>query len=297
MTALPKLRTDLAPNLATAEPPTLPVQGELSPVTADPLDQATSDGEESGHQPGPHSNTAPRGATLELSGVDYHYAGRGLRGKKGAGLGPLDLKVKAGEFLTVVGPSGSGKSTLLSVLAGFLKPQSGEVRLAGHVIKGPHPALTLVQQEHALFPWLTVAGNVAFGLRSQKVPRAAQDRRVAEALTQVGLSDYGDRRVHELSGGQRQRISLARALATQPGLLLLDEPFSALDARTRTEISDELLGIWTSQQVTVVFVTHNLGEALSLGQRVVALRGGEIVLDAPTAGLNVEKLRSVLDEG
>nr|WP_293913636.1 ABC transporter ATP-binding protein [Deinococcus sp.] len=212
-----------------------------------------------------------------------------------AGLGPLDLKVKAGEFLTVVGPSGSGKSTLLGVLAGFLRPQSGEVRLAGHPIKGPHPALTLVQQEHALFPWLTVAGNVAFGLRSQRLPRAARDRRVAEALAQVGLSDYGERRVHELSGGQRQRISLARALATRPGLLLLDEPFSALDARTRAEISDELLGIWKSQQVTVVFVTHNLQEALSLGVRVVALRGGEVVLDAPTQGLRVEKLRGVLD--
>jgi NitT/TauT family transport system ATP-binding protein len=288
MTAQPKRLFDLA----TAEPPLRPPQGKLSLVTADSQGQATSEYGEIEHESG-----QARGATLELSGVDYHYAGRGLGSKKGAGLGPLDLKVKAGEFLTVVGPSGSGKSTLLSVLAGFLKPQAGEVRLAGHVVKGPHPALTLVQQEHALFPWLTVAGNIAFGLRSQRLPRAARDRRVTEALAQVGLSDYGDRRVHELSGGQRQRISLARALATQPGLLLLDEPFSALDARTRTEISEELLGIWKSQQVTVVFVTHNLEEALSLGRRVVALRNGEIVLDAPTHDLKVERLRGVLDEG
>jgi NitT/TauT family transport system ATP-binding protein len=294
MTTLPKLNRDAA----VIEPPLRPPQGKLSLVTTDSQGQATSEYGETGHEPGQQqSTTAQRGATLELSGVDYHYAGRGLGGKKGAGLGPLDLKVKAGEFLTVVGPSGSGKSTLLSVLAGFLRPQAGEVRLAGHVIKGPHPALTLVQQEHALFPWLTVAGNIAFGLKSQRLPRGARDRRVAEALAQVGLSDYGDRRVHELSGGQRQRISLARALATQPGLLLLDEPFSALDARTRTEISDELLGIWKSQKVTVVFVTHNLEEALSLGQRVVALRNGEVVLDAPTQGLKVERLRGVLDDG
>ncbi|WP_245896039.1 ABC transporter ATP-binding protein [Deinococcus irradiatisoli] len=241
----------------------------------------------------PSRTSAVRGATLELLDVAYQYSGR--RGQK-AGLGPLNLKVGAGEFLTVVGPSGSGKSTLLSVLAGFLKPQAGEVRLAGHKVQGPHPALTLVQQEHALFPWLTVAGNVAFGLRSQKVPRDEQRRRVAEALEQVGLGDYGDRRVHELSGGQKQRVSLARALATRPGLLLLDEPFSALDARTRTEISEQLLGIWRRQQVTVVFVTHNLEEALELGQRVVALRGGEVVLDAQTAELSAGALREVLDE-
>ena len=235
----------------------------------------------------------PRGASLELSDVAYHYsAGRGQR----AGLGPLSLKVGAGEFLTVVGPSGSGKSTLLSVLAGFLKPQAGTLTLAGQPLKGPHPALTLVQQEHALFPWLTVAGNIAFGLKSQKLPRQEQVRRTLDALEQVGLEGYGARRIHELSGGQRQRIALARALATRPGLLLLDEPFSALDARTRTEISQELLGIWRAQQVTVVFVTHNLEEALDLGERVVALRGGEVVLDAPTDKVGLEQLRSVLDE-
>jgi len=241
----------------------------------------------------PVSPGQPRGASLELSNVAYHYsAGRGQR----AGLGPLSLNVGAGEFLTVVGPSGSGKSTLLSVLAGFLKPQSGTLTLAGQPLKGPHPALTLVQQEHALFPWLTVAGNIAFGLKSQKLGRDEQRRRTSDALSLVGLSDYGERRIHELSGGQRQRIALARALATRPGLLLLDEPFSALDARTRTEISQQLLGIWQAQRVTVVFVTHNLEEALDLGERVVALRGGEVVLDAPTAEVGLEKLRSVLDE-
>ena len=233
------------------------------------------------------------GAELELINVAYHYEGRGDRS---AGLGPVNLTVGAGEFLTVVGPSGSGKSTLLSVLAGFLRPQEGEVRLAGNIIRGPVKALTLVQQEHALFPWLTVEGNVAFGLKSQRLNRDIQRRRAQGALRLVGLPDYGKRRIHELSGGQRQRVSLARALATRPGLLLLDEPFSALDARTRSEISGQLLDIWRTQRVTVVFVTHNLDEALELGERVVALRGGAVVLDLPTAGLSIDQLRNVLDD-
>ncbi len=210
-------------------------------------------------------------------------------------LRPFSHTFAAG-MTSVVGPSGSGKSTLLSVLAGFLKPQQGEVRLAGQRVSGPDPALTLVQQEHALFPWLTVAGNVAFGLKSQRVPKDEQRRRVNLALAQVGLPEYGERRIHELSGGQRQRISLARALATRPGLLLLDEPFSALDERTRHDLSEQLRGIWQEQQVTVVFVTHNLEEALKLGERVVALRGGQLALDAPTQGLSAEQLRAGLEE-
>ena len=267
------------------QPQTRPPAATLGLVTSDPV-------RESSAAASPLLQADLRGATLELSGVTYKYSGK--RGEQ-TGLGPLNLKVGAGEFLTVVGPSGSGKSTLLSVLAGFLKPQSGEVKLAGEKIKGPHPALTLVQQEHALFPWLTVAGNIAFGLKSQKLARQEQVRRTEEVLELVGLKDYGERRIHELSGGQRQRIALARALATRPGLLLLDEPFSALDARTRTEISQELLGIWQAQQVTVVFVTHNLDEALELGERVVALRGGEVVLDAPTSRVDLEQLMGVLD--
>ncbi|PNY82582.1 ABC transporter ATP-binding protein [Deinococcus koreensis] len=226
------------------------------------------------------------GTSLTLDGVSYRYAGR-------AGLGPLDLQVEPGEFLCVVGPSGSGKSTLLSLLAGFLRPQQGQIRLGDQPVQGPHPSLTLVQQEPALFPWLTVAGNVAFGLtRLKKADRAA---RVQDALKLVGLAGYGARRVHELSGGQRQRVSLARALAVKPGLLLLDEPFSALDIQTRTSLADELLGIWWQQKVTVVFVTHHLDEALHLGQRVIALKDGVVALDARAKGLSVETLRGVLE--
>lgn len=225
------------------------------------------------------------GASLTLDGVSYRYRGQ-------AGLGPIDLHVEPGEFLCVVGPSGSGKSTLLSLLAGFLRPQLGTIRLGDEPVRGPHPSLTLVQQESALFPWLDVAGNVKFGLKRLK--RTDRDARATEALKLVGLDGYADRRVHELSGGQRQRVSLARALAVKPGLLLLDEPFSALDVQTRTSLADELLGIWWQQKVTVVFVTHQLEEALHLGQRVVALKDGQVALDAATRGLKLADLQAAL---
>ncbi|MEF2276918.1 ABC transporter ATP-binding protein [Deinococcus sp. YIM 134068] len=250
-------------------------------------------------RPAPAATTAPQGVSLTLDGVTYRYgrtaqSGGGQTASR-AGLGPLSLHVAPGEFLCVVGPSGSGKSTLLSLLAGFLRPQVGQIRLGDTPVTGPDPRLTLVQQEPALFPWRTVAGNVSFGLERRRFPRSQRDVRVQETLRLVGLEGYGPRRVHQLSGGQRQRVSLARALAVQPSLLLLDEPFSALDDRTRTVLADELLSIWWARKVTVVFVTHNLEEALALGQRVVALRGGEVALDAPARELNVAKLRGMLE--
>ncbi|KEF33306.1 ABC transporter ATP-binding protein [Deinococcus sp. RL] len=236
----------------------------------------------------------PQGLPLVLDGVTYRY-GRTRSATAPAGLGPLSLAVGAGEFLCVVGPSGSGKSTLLSLLAGFLRPQMGTILLGDAPVTGPDPRLTLVQQEAALFPWRTVAGNVSFGLEQRRTPRAEREERVADALRLVGLEGYGGRRVHELSGGQRQRVSLARALALRPRLLLLDEPFSALDDRTRTVLAGELLSIWAARRVTVVFVTHHLEEALALGQRVIALRGGEVALDAPARELNVARLRETLE--
>lgn len=228
-----------------------------------------------------------RGASLDLNQVTYRYR------QGGAGVGPLNLHVEPGEFITVVGPSGSGKSTLLGLLSGFLHPQQGEIRLGGDPVRGPHPALTLVQQESALFPWLTVGGNVAFGLN--RMQRDQKNARITEALHLVGLDGYEHRRPHELSGGQRQRVSIARALAVRPGLLLLDEPFSALDHATRTALADELMAIWWDQKITVVFVTHHLDEALHLSQRVVALRQGTLALDAPSRELTLPKLRRVLE--
>lgn len=224
---------------------------------------------------------------LTLAGVTYRYQGR-------TGIGPLNIQVNSGEFLSIVGPSGSGKSTLLSLLAGFLKPQAGHIMVGDDVIHGPHPRLTLVQQEAALFPWLTVAGNVAFGL--SKLPHSERTRRVEDALKLVNLDGYGRRRVHELSGGQRQRVSLARALAVQPGLLLLDEPFSALDVQTRTQLSHELIDIWRQARVTIVFVTHHLEEAMLLGQRVIALRKGVVALDVLTSQTDVAQLEALMGQ-
>ncbi|ULH16853.1 ABC transporter ATP-binding protein [Deinococcus sp. KNUC1210] len=235
------------------------------------------------------------GAALSLTNVEYRYAGNRAGDGQPVGLGPLTLSIQPGEFVCVVGPSGSGKSTLLGLLSGFLKPQQGQMTLAGRELSGPVPELTLVQQEHALFPWLTVLGNVSFGLKTRHLSRKEQERRALAALKQVGLEDYAPRRIHQLSGGQRQRVSLARALAVQPSLLLLDEPFSALDVTTRHQLGEELLGIWLTQGSTVLFVTHNLDEALSLGQRVVALRGGQLVLDAPAQDLTLTDLKASLE--
>lgn len=249
-------------------------------------------------RPIPDPTPAPSAAaSLDLDGVTFRFHGRAAPAGAlpAAGIGPLDLHVQPGEFLCIVGPSGSGKSTLLNLLSGFLTPQRGEIRVGGVPLRGPHRQLTLVQQEPALFPWLTVAGNVAFGLRGLR--RTERDARVQEALGLVGLDGYGARRVHELSGGQRQRVSLARALAVRPGLLLLDEPFSALDVQTRAALGRELRGIWERQRITVVFVTHHLDEALSLGERVVALRDGQVSLDEASAGLSRAALDAVFGVG
>ncbi|MBB6097982.1 NitT/TauT family transport system ATP-binding protein [Deinobacterium chartae] len=232
------------------------------------------------------SNTAE--PLLRLEGLRFRY------GPRATGLGPLDLTVRPGEFVCVVGPSGSGKSTLLGVLAGFLRPESGSVTLAGRPLNGPSELQTLVQQEHALFAWRTVTRNVEFGLEMRGVPREERRRRAAETLELVGLSEYAGRRVHQLSGGQRQRVSIARALAVEPRLLLLDEPFSALDVNTRHALGDELLRIWRERQPTVVFVTHHLEEALRLGQRVVVLREGVVTLDGPARELSEARLLEAL---
>lgn len=253
-------------------------------------------------QAGAATLRSAQGESLTLDGVVYTYSGqRSLSAlhPARAGLGPVSLEVQAGEFVCVVGPSGSGKSTLLSLLGGFLLPHQGEIRLGGQPLRGPSTRLTMVQQEHALFPWLTVAANIEFGLRrrprAERLDRAGRQQRVAQMLTLVGLEGYGQRRIHELSGGQRQRVSLARALALRPGLLLLDEPFSALDVTTRHTLGDELVRIWREQGTTLVFVTHNLDEALALGGRVVALQAGQVVLDAPAESLSAESLRAVME--
>ncbi|MFZ5852496.1 MAG: ABC transporter ATP-binding protein [Actinomycetota bacterium] len=204
---------------------------------------------------------------LELADVRCDYPG-------GPALGPLSLTVATGELLCVVGPSGCGKSTLLDLLAGHRSPDRGRVAAGGTVVRGPEPRRAVVFQEPALFPWLSVRENVEFGLRQRGLPGAARRAHAEDWLARVRLAGAGDARVHELSGGMRQRVALARALALAPEVLLMDEPFAALDAQTRDHLHAELQQLWADIGTTVVFVTHNVREAVLLGDRVVVLTPG-----------------------
>ena len=182
----------------------------------------------------------------------------------------VTLTIGAGEILSIVGGSGCGKSTLLRLLSGLDHPTVGTVEVDGTPIVGPHPAVGIVFQEPRLLPWLTVENNIGFGLAH--LSRAERRDRVHTVLKRVGLSDYGSRWPRELSGGQSQRVAIARALVTRPSVLLLDEPFSALDAFTRVELQDHLLEIWEDTRPTLVLVTHDIEEAVALASRVVVMR-------------------------
>ena len=191
------------------------------------------------------------------------------RGHTVVALDRISLRVAAGEFLCVVGPSGSGKSTLLRVVAGLLRQTSGDVRIEAE--RPGAPLTAMVFQEHALLPWRTVLANVVFGLENRGVARAEREGRAREMLALVGLSRFARHYPHQLSGGMKQRVGIARALANDPEVLLMDEPFAALDAQTRTIMQEELLRIWASLGTTVIYVTHSLEEALLLGDRVVLM--------------------------
>jgi NitT/TauT family transport system ATP-binding protein len=205
---------------------------------------------------------------LEIRGV-----GKTFQTKAGAlpALEPLDLGVQTGEFVCLLGPSGCGKSTLLNIVAGLDQPTRGEVRIDGQVIHRPGTDRVMIFQNAALFPWLNVIDNVEFGLRMAGKPKAKRQETAQHFLRMVHLSDFELAFIHELSGGMRQRVALARALALNPGVLLMDEPFGALDAQTRDLLHDELQTIWSDTRKTVLFVTHNVREAVVLGDRVVVL--------------------------
>ncbi|MCT1619173.1 ABC transporter ATP-binding protein [Janibacter hoylei] len=183
----------------------------------------------------------------------------------------ISLTVPAGEFLALVGPSGSGKTTLLDLLGGLSTPTSGEVLVDGEAVTGPGLDRGIVFQQYALFPWRTALANVAFGLEQLPLTRKERTERAREYLALVGLSGSEDRLPHELSGGMKQRVAIARSLAYEPGILLMDEPFAALDAQTREQLQDELLRIWRTTGTTAVFITHGIEEAVYLGQRVAIL--------------------------
>jgi NitT/TauT family transport system ATP-binding protein len=181
----------------------------------------------------------------------------------------INLDIADGEFVCLLGPSGCGKSTLLNTMAGFLAPTAGEVRVDDDIVKGPDPRRIFVFQERGVFPWLTVQGNIAFGLA--KFARQERDRRIAHYISMVGLQGFERAYPSELSGGMKQRLEVARALAVNPDMLLLDEPFGALDSITRLTMRRELLRIWEAERKTIAFVTHDIDEAVQLADRVVIM--------------------------
>jgi NitT/TauT family transport system ATP-binding protein len=212
----------------------------------------------------------PRVLDAKLSAQHIHMVFT-RDGKSTAVLNDVSLEVGKGEFLCIVGPSGCGKSTLLSTMAGFLSPTGGEVRIDGQLVSGPDPRRIFVFQERGVFPWLTVEGNIEFGLF--KLPRPERQRRIAHYIKMVGLGGFEKAYPAELSGGMKQRLEVARALAVKPDMLLLDEPFGALDSITRMIMRGELLRIWEAERNTVIFVTHDIDEAVQLADRVAVMSG------------------------
>ena len=186
-------------------------------------------------------------------------------------LGDFDIDVGEGEFVSIVGPSGCGKSTFLNILLGLIRPDSGELLMHGKKISGPGTDRAMVFQEFGLLPWRTVAHNIELGLELKKVPGAKRRAIAARLVALVGLGGFESHYPHELSGGMKQRVGLARALATDPDVLLMDEPFAALDAQTRDLMQVELLRIWREAKKTVLFVTHQIDEAIYLSDRVVVM--------------------------
>ncbi len=193
----------------------------------------------------------------------------------------INLEIPQGQFVCLLGPSGCGKSTLLNAMAGFSLPSRGSITADGKLITGPGPERGMVFQEYALFPWMTVEKNIAFGLDIKGTPQPEINRIVSDLLAKLGLTDFRNRFPKDLSGGMRQRVAIARVLALDSPILLMDEPFGALDALTRRNLQDELLRIWSELGKTVIFVTHSIEEAIYLADRIVVMtyRPGTIKRD------------------
>ena len=206
---------------------------------------------------------------IEVAGLSKAFTGQD--GATIQAVSGLDLTVRENEFLTVLGPSGCGKTTLLKMLAGLIPADSGTITIDGKPVRGPGPDRSMVFQNFALLPWATVLENVAFGLRMRGVPKRQREEKAHELISMVGLDGFATKRPGELSGGMQQRVGLARALAVEPRVLLMDEPFSAVDEQTRRLLQEELLAIWERHRLTVVFITHSMEEAVLLGDRVVLM--------------------------
>lgn len=211
-------------------------------------------------------NVAPK---VSLDGISLSYKTNSK--EQLVALDNISLQVQPGEFLCIVGPSGCGKSTLLHLIAGLHRQSSGQVLIDGKAVSGPGTDRILIFQELGLFPWLTVGQNAEFGMKMKNIPKAEREEKVQYYLKLVHLSKFRDSYIHQLSGGMRQRVALARALATEPDVLLMDEPFAALDAQTRDLLHDELERLWAETGRTIIFVTHNVREAVRLGDRVALM--------------------------
>ncbi len=208
-------------------------------------------------------------------------------------LSDVSLTMKPGELMSVLGPSGCGKTTLLNIIAGFLRPTEGAITLNGHPVVGPHKERGMVFQQGALFEWMTVAENVGFGLRMAGAPRAQQRETIERWLGIVALTDFADKPVYQLSGGMQQRVALARCLANDPDVILMDEPLGALDALTREKMQGLVLRLWKETGKTIMLITHSVEEALFLGERLVVMapRPGRIhrEYELPFAEQGLEK--------
>lgn len=244
---------------------------------------------------------------LQIKNVHKIFPVKQADGKKQAtqdfvAVDNVSLDVKTGEFMVIVGPSGCGKSTLLDLLAGLTKPTSGEILLDGKPITGAGLDRGIVFQQYALFPWLTALGNIEFGLEAKGVPAKERKEIARHYLSLVGLSGFENRHPNELSGGMKQRVAIARSLAYNPDVLLMDEPFAALDAQTRETLQCELLRIWRESGKTIIFITHGIDEAVYLGQRVAVMTSwpGRIkqVIEIPDAlRSNTDDVRSTAEFG
>jgi len=205
---------------------------------------------------------------IEVSGVNKVFR---TDDREVVALKDINLSIKQGEFVCLLGPSGCGKSTLLNAVAGFALPSSGKISVEGRTVTGPGPERGMVFQEYALFPWMTVAQNIAFGLEIQKKDKAEINLTVNQLLDMLHLKDFRDRFPKDLSGGMRQRVAIARILALDSPIMLMDEPFGALDALTRRNLQDELLRIWSTLGKTILFVTHSIEESIYLADRIVVM--------------------------